>query len=216
MPSSNTKNRLIWIDIETTGLIPASDQVLEVAMVITDSAMNILSDDDGWAEYQAVVKPTFPITMDAVVTKMHADNGLLAVLDNGYPVQRVERECLHMIKRFGAENARLCGSTIHFDRSFLRQWMPTLESCFYYGHFDVSTMKAFWREILGGEIPDLRAVLDGHEHRAMPDILTSLAEGRFLMATIRGLLPEKSNKMAVHGQANGQERAEKHDASDLD
>lgn len=167
-------DRLVWIDLETTGLSPENDRILEIATVITDSSLKELE-----AISQVVWVDATGLRMDDVVRKMHTDNGLLADLQWGLPLSTVGAHIVELISDWSAAGGPICGSTPQFDRAFLRHHLPPVERLFNHRVFDVSSL------ILGelvrtgtAESPQCRG---GDAHRALPDIRASISKARELL-----------------------------------
>lgn len=179
--------RLVWIDVETTGLDPERHALLEIAVVVTDSELNILADP-----YTTPVVPTTDVsaalslgTMDDVVLNMHISSGLLNDLSvGGLPTDEAEAEALDYVRRYVpvARVAPLAGSSVGFDRSFLVRQMPDLARHLHYRNVDVSTVK----ELASRWYPEAAAARPRSRpaHRALPDILASISELAYWRSTI--------------------------------
>jgi len=160
---------MFWVDLETTGLDPDTCQVLEIAVVVTDADLNHLGSVEstiGWRGQEAY--------LHAAVQRMHAKNGLFVECHK--PEQPGVRAVEGMVLKFLQEYAPkgtvpLCGSTIAFDRSFLKMHMPELEAHFHYRNYDVSV----YTEESRRRYKDAYASRpQGKQHRAMGDILQSI------------------------------------------
>src|SRR5690349_19255604 len=118
MVSASDNDRLVWIDCEMTGLDLAIDELVEVAVVVTDFELRPL--DPG---FQIVIKPSDAAlaNMGEFVTKMHDTSGLRDEIPNGVPLAEAEARTLEYIQRFVplAHKAPLAGNTIGTDRMFL-------------------------------------------------------------------------------------------------
>ena len=168
---------LLFLDLETTGLDPDRDQILELAFILAHS--------DGLrpvTQGEYLVKPLRPITMDLVVAEMHSTNGLLAKLRYGNPVDVVEQEVIQMLHQ-GFDNIPagdmpqlvLAGSSVHFDKSFLRVQMPELHKLLHYRIFDLSTIKTAYKcWVTSPDLPKLEEP-NSKAHRAMTDVKADLA-----------------------------------------
>lgn len=168
-------NHLIWIDMEMTGLKPDSDRIIEVALVVTDSALATIAEAPVWVVHQddAVLAG-----MDAWNQGTHGKSGLIdkvraSVLDDAL----VEAQALAFLREHvPAKVSPMCGNSICQDRRFLARWMPTLEDWFHYRNLDVSTLKELarrWRpEIMKG-IPK-----EGR-HEALADVHESIMELKY-------------------------------------
>lgn len=174
-----------WIDLETTGLNPRTDWLLEIAFLITEDDLTTVALQD------AVCKVPVPVARgkaDSFVLDMHTQNGLwTAIAAEGEPTWRIEQRLIGMYREvIGDDKVPLCGSTVHFDREFLKVNMPDFESMFHYRHIDVSTYKESFRRWLP-EVsePDFEA---NKRHRAADDILDSLHLAQFYRTFLRGAL----------------------------
>lgn len=171
---------LVWIDLETTGLDPAEDALLEVAVVLTDDDLNEVD------AYESVVRQPDEAWRDRVadntfVRDMHTANGLLEEVGRGggAPIAHVEREVLDMLARNGAEGAPVAGSSVRLDRNFVDAHMPHLASALHYRTVDVSTVKELarrWAPAVLNTAPTPGSA--GASHRAGDDIRNSIAELR--------------------------------------
>lgn len=171
---------LLWIDIETTGLDPEVEHILEIAMVATDERGEIESEVEFLLEC--------PLALDRLrenpfVLKMHHENGLIEDRAKGGLVSlHVAEDALIDLFSAFAFGRPMAGSTPSFDRSFLVRRMPRLERVFSHRHFDMSTLRAF----LELEKPkDAKSA-----HRAMKDILADLRELKGLLAGSHHKIPE--------------------------
>lgn len=173
--------KLLWLDIETTGLRPEIDPMLEIAVVVTDHDLNVLD------ERSAILAPSIngrrltagmmePL-MGASVKAMHTKSGLLEKVESGADKAQVESEICDLVaSHFGSRWAMLAGSSVHFDHSFLRVQMPVLDRLCHYRHFDVSVLqRAFemWAPERRVDPGSTEAV-----HRALDDIRWSIHVAR--------------------------------------
>ena len=164
---------LVWIDCEMTGLDLAVDELVEVAVVVTDYDLKPL--DDG---FTVVIKPdqTALDHMGDFVRNMHAESGLLDEIPNGKSLAEAEYEVLEYILRFvpDAATAPLAGNTIGTDRAFLAKFMPRVDSHLHYRSVDVSSIKELSRRWYPRAYFQSPAKHGGH--RALADILESIRE----------------------------------------
>tara|TARA_E500000081_G_scaffold153303_1_gene187356 strand:- start:1604 stop:2155 length:552 start_codon:yes stop_codon:yes gene_type:complete len=173
MPQS-TEN-LIWLDMEMTGLIPERDHIIELAMVVTDSDLNIVDDGEVWVVHQT---DDVLDQMDKWNTGTHGKSGLIdRVRASTFREDEVEREALAYMKKFVPESfTPMCGNTICQDRRFMARWMPQLEAYFHYRNLDVSTLK----ELAKRWNPSLVKGLVKHgKHEALADVCESIEELKY-------------------------------------
>jgi len=170
-PSEN--DRLVWIDCEMTGLDLAVDELVEIAIVITDFELRAV--DPG---FQIVIKPDASAlaNMNDFVTKMHEASGLLADLPGGVSLAQAEHEALEYIQRFVPleGKAPLAGNTIGTDRMFLAKYMPRVDRWLHYRNVDVSSIKELSRRWYPRAYFHAPAKEGGH--RALADIRESIRE----------------------------------------
>lgn len=170
-----SESNLIWIDMEMTGLQPEVNRVIEIAAVITDSELNILSEGPVIAIHQS---PAVMRSMDAWNTATHGRSGLTQrVLESTIDEEAATDLCLAHFARFvPAGKSPMCGNTIGQDRRFMARWMPRLENYFHYRSIDVSSIKELarrWKpELLSMQAKSTR-------HEALSDILDSIDELKF-------------------------------------
>ncbi|HSH07072.1 MAG TPA: oligoribonuclease [Burkholderiales bacterium] len=168
-------NNLIWIDMEMTGLVPDSDRILEVAILITDPHLNVVAESPSLVVHQP---DEVLAAMDAWNQGVHGKTGLIErVRASTLDEAEVERRALAFIAAYvPASTSPMCGSSICQDRRFLARWMPRLERYFHYRNLDVSTLKELvrrWR-------PDLaKGFLKQGRHEALADIRESIEELRY-------------------------------------
>jgi len=164
---------LVWIDCEMTGLDLELDELVEVAVVITDYELKPLD-----AGFNIVIKPDQSALdhMGDFVTQMHTDSGLLDEIPNGVTLAEAEYEVLEYILKFvpDAGTAPLAGNTIGTDRSFLAKYMPRVDGHLHYRSVDVSSIKELSRRWYPRAYFQAPAKNGGH--RALADILESIRE----------------------------------------
>ncbi|MBX3092550.1 MAG: oligoribonuclease [Cryobacterium sp.] len=170
---ANGNDRLVWIDCEMTGLDVAVDQLVEVAVVITDFELAIL--DPG---FNVVINPdqTALDHMSEFVRDMHSSSGLLEAIPDGVTIREAEDAVLEYVRRFvpTPQQAPLAGNTIGTDRAFISRYMPRVDSHLHYRNVDVSSIK----ELVRRWIPRIyfNAPEKDGGHRALADILESIRE----------------------------------------
>ena len=184
---------LVWIDCEMTGLDVETDSLVEIAVVITDSELNLL--DEG---IDIVIKPLASSleNMSDFVRDMHTSSGLIAELDNGLDLAAAEEIVLAYVQRFipEARTAPLAGNTIGTDRMFLNRYMSKLDQHLHYRNIDVSTLKELsrrWYPRVYFQMPKK----DGG-HRALADILESIEELRYYRGTVMVAQPGPTSQEA--------------------
>ena len=162
---------LLWIDLETTGIDPQNDHILEVAWRTTNDSLIpwsvtkshvVRPRKEAWKQLQET-----PFVMD-----MHIENGLLNDIDTMHDlllVEDVEDLILHDISIVN-EVWMVAGSSPHFDLGFIREHMPRLARKLSHRIYDVSTLKTLFKSV--GHMDDIR---NDDKHRAASDIDNSLA-----------------------------------------
>lgn len=165
--------KLLWVDLEMTGLDVTRDVIIEVAAEVTDFNFKTL------ANYEALVRqPDKKLRhMNAWAQAQHDKSGLTErVRTQGLPEKEVIHQLTGFIKaQFGDEPAILAGNSIHNDRNFIRQWWPEVDSLLHYRMMDVSALKI---------IMQAKYDLDFEKretHRAFDDIQASIAELQYYL-----------------------------------
>jgi oligoribonuclease len=168
---ANAKN-LIWIDLEMTGLNPDTDNIIEIALVVTDSQLNILDQSPVLAIFQS---SEILAAMDEWNTKQHHGSGLVERINNSIiDAITAEQVMLEFLKQWVPPGkSPMCGNSICQDRRFLYRQMPTLENYFHYRNLDVSTIK----ELAKRWAPEVaKSFKKKSRHLALDDILDSINE----------------------------------------
>lgn len=170
---ANSSDRLVWIDCEMTGLDLEVDELVEIAVVITDFELNVL--DPGLS---IVIKPDPSALehMNDFVRDMHTTSGLLDEIPGGKSLAEAEYEVLEYVLKFAptARTAPLAGNTIGTDRMFIAKFMPRLDNHLHYRSVDVSSIKELsrrWFPRIYFNAPEKHG-----GHRALADILESIRE----------------------------------------
>lgn len=168
---NSVPTKLLWVDLEMTGLDVDKDVILEVAAEITDFDFTTL------ASYEARVKQR----RDVVVERMQKNiwwqeypqnrDDFVNRLKDAIPSQKVEKDLIALVEsQFGSEPAILAGNSIHNDRNFIKQWWPALDLKLHYRMLDVSSFKILMQAKYGVDFEKKEV------HRAFDDIQASIAE----------------------------------------
>jgi len=172
--------KVLWVDLEMTGLEPTKDVILEVAAEVTDFDFTVLGG------YEARVKQP----RETVVKRMRLNtwwneypknrDQFLEHLDEGLLPSEVEQELIALVKaHFGNEPAILGGNSIHNDRNFIKCWWPNLDNQLHYRMLDVSALKVVMQGKYGIEFEKKDT------HRALDDIRASIAEIQYYLERLR-------------------------------
>lgn len=177
MPSGDY---LIWIDLEMTGLKPDLDSIIEIATVVTDKELTVLTDGPVIAIHQP---EEVLARMDDWNQRQHGSSGLLArVRASRVSVAEAEQRTLEFLTPLvTAGSSPMCGNSICQDRRFLARCMPELERFFHYRNLDVSTLKELARRWAPGVADSF--VKQG-THLAHADIHESIRELRHYRARL--------------------------------
>ncbi|MHA7238548.1 oligoribonuclease [Arthrobacter sp. TMS1-12-1] len=179
MPISN--DPIVWIDCEMTGLDLANDALIEVAVLVTDSELNVLGDG-----VDVVIKPSpeSVAQMGDFVREMHTTSGLLEELDGGITMEDAEQQVLEYIRAWVPEprKAQLAGNSVGTDRNFLVRDMPLVVDHLHYRVIDVSTIKELARRWFTRAYFQAPAKTGGH--RALGDIEDSIRELRYYRSAV--------------------------------
>jgi len=167
--------RLIWIDMEMTGLKPDTDRIIEVALVVTDGDLNTVAEAPVWVVRQDDASLD---AMDSWNKGTHGRSGLIDKVRAAVLAEAdVEAAALAFLREYvPARISPMCGNSICQDRRFLARWMPALEDYFHYRNLDVSTLKELARRWK----PDLmKGVPKEGKHEALADVYESIQELRY-------------------------------------
>jgi oligoribonuclease len=175
-------DRLVWIDLEMTGLDPQSDAILEVAALVTDSGLTPVGEG-----VDVVVSQPGELLdrMGDVVREMHAKSGLAdAVRAATTTLEQAEDAVLELVLSHAPDprTVPLCGNSIATDRSFIARYMPRLDAHLHYRMIDVSSIKELARRWYPRAY--FHAPQKAGGHRALADILESIEELRYYRSTI--------------------------------
>ena len=174
--------KLLWVDLEMTGLDDIKDSILEVAAIVTDVQLKPLE------EYHRVVFQPAEVleNMNDWCKKTHGESGLTAAVPNGTPLPQVEKELLELISRHFDSKDRpvLCGNSIGNDRRFIDRYTPELAKRLHYRMIDVSSFKEVYRDRFSIEFKKKNS------HRATDDILESIRELEHYLSFVQ--VPQKT------------------------
>ena len=171
-PQDPRKNRLVWIDLEMTGLDPNRERIIEVATLVTDPELNVVAEGPVIAVKQS---DGLLDAMDEWCTRTHGESGLTArVKASTTDTAEAERRTLEFLHEHVAPGSSpMCGNSVHQDRRFLEREMPALLAFFHYRNLDVSTLKELAKRWNPGALAGFQK---RNVHLAMDDIKESIAE----------------------------------------
>jgi oligoribonuclease len=181
--SSLPDDRLVWIDLEMTGLDPDTDTIIEIATLVTDAELNVLAEGPELAIRHPLARLE---AMDDWNRGTHTRSGLWQrVLDSQVDLARAEALTVDFLAQWvPAGKSPICGNSICQDRRFLVRCMPRLEKYFHYRNLDVSTLK----ELARRWAPEVaKGVSKAGAHTALSDIRESVAELRHYRAHMGAL-----------------------------
>jgi oligoribonuclease len=191
--TERSQDRIVWIDCEMTGLDLVADALVEVAVLVTDSSLNVLGEG-----VDVVIKPP-PGTLDQmvdVVRNMHTNSGLLTELENGMTLAEAEEAVLTYVRQYVPDKGKapLAGNSVGTDRGFLARDMPTLETYLHYRIVDVSSIKELARRWYPRVYFASPSKSGGH--RALADIRESIQELKYYRDVLFVPLPGPSTEEA--------------------
>jgi oligoribonuclease len=178
---ANEQPPLVWIDCEMTGLDTNKDVLVEIAVLVTDSELNVVGEG-----VDVVISTTTEqiAGMNEFVTKMHTESGLINEIPNGIPVSEAEELILKYLESSGvaAGKSPLAGNSVYVDRIFIARDMPKLSEFLHYRTVDVSSIKELARRWYPKAYFNAPAKIGNH--RALGDIKDSIAELNFYRKTV--------------------------------
>ena len=166
------------MDLEMTGLDPVQDKICEVAAIATDMQLNEI------ATFEAVVKVNDELMKTRMVgdfwEKLSASRDALQAQNvDGRPIKAVEKDLLAFIKKYFGKTIYLAGNSIHQDRKFIENEMPTFNSKLHYRMLDVSAWKIYFENALG------KKFTKPEDHRALNDINGSIEELKWYLTFLK-------------------------------
>lgn len=172
------KAKLLWVDLEMTGLEPDKDKILEVAAIATDMELNEI------AKYEAVVKVDENLMKSRMVGDFWEKNSksrddLIAQNKDGKPTAEVEKELIDFIDKYFGKTIYLAGNSIHQDRKFIEREMPELDKKLHYRMLDVSAWKIYFENALN------KKFTKPENHRALDDINGSIEELKWYLTFLK-------------------------------
>ncbi len=172
------KAKLLWVDLEMTGLDPIKDKILEVAAIATDLELNQI------ATYQAVAKVNDELMKSRMVGPFWEKNAktrdaLQEQNQAGQPIQTIERELISFIDKYCTKELYLAGNSIHQDRKFIANEMPELDRRLHYRMLDVSSWKIYFENVKG------KKFVKPEHHRALDDINGSIEEFKWYLTFLK-------------------------------
>ena len=172
------KAKLLWVDLEMTGLEPDKDKILEVAAIATDMELNEI------AKYEAVVKADENLMKSRMVGDFWEKNSksrdsLMAQNKDGKPAAEVEKELIDFIDKYFSKTIYLAGNSIHQDRKFIEREMPELDKKLHYRMLDVSAWKIYFENALN------KKFTKPENHRALDDINGSIEELKWYLTFLK-------------------------------
>ena len=196
---------ILWTDIETTGLNPNSNHVIEIALVATDDDLNRIGSD-----FTMTIRPPDSALralkgdhpspqIDPYVIKMHQDNGLTEELEAGGDahgdvyVQRLSYTVakavdwmagVGVITDAGRTFPPLGGLSVHFDRMFIGQHLPSLLKYINHRNYDVRSLIMMFRGVLGFSDVERYPLVEASTHRALEDIHATIQSARQIVSYI--------------------------------
>jgi oligoribonuclease len=170
--------KIIWVDIETTGLDYEKDSILEIAVLVTNYDLKVLD------IYQKEVKPPQGYVISSWAEKTHTENNLLKNLEHKPTIEQVDQELVEwaietiVIK----DKYPIAGNSIYFDKRFVESRLPLFNQYIGKSVIDVSGISKLLSNL---RMVNKENVIKTYQHRAMPDILESIDELRHYIRSIR-------------------------------
>lgn len=173
--STRNDNHLVWLDMEMTGLDPQNDRIIEIAMVVTNSELEVVAQAPVLAIHQS---DAVMAGMDAWNTKTHGNSGLVdRVKQSTISEAEAEKTYIDWLGNYvGAKKSPMCGNSICQDRRFMARYMPELEQYFHYRNLDVSSLKELakrWNPKM------VKGFVKKTKHTALADVMESIDELRY-------------------------------------
>ena len=172
------KAKLLWIDLEMTGLDPEKDRILEVAAIATDMKLNEI------ARFEAIVRVDEKLMKSRMTGEFWDKNSksrdaLLSQNKDGESIKNVEKKLLEFVDKHCSDELYLAGNSIHQDRKFIEREMPELNKRLHYRMLDVSAWKIYFENALN------KKFIKPENHRALDDITGSIEELKWYLTFLK-------------------------------
>ena len=172
------KAKLLWIDLEMTGLDPEKDRILEVAAIATDMELNEI------ARFEAVIKVDEKLMKSRMIGEFWDKNSksrdaLITQNKDGKPIKEIEKELLEFVDKYCSDELYLAGNSIHQDRKFIEREMPEFNKKLHYRMLDVSAWKIYFENALN------KKFIKPENHRALDDITGSIEELKWYLTFLK-------------------------------
>jgi oligoribonuclease len=167
--------RLVWMDLEMTGLDPERCVIVEIATLVTDAQLEIVAEGPNLVVHQPEEELA---KMDDFVVQMHTRSGLIdRIRASTVSLEQAQAQTLAFLtEQIEPRTAPLCGNSIWKDRQFVERYLPEVDALLHYRNVDVSTLKELCRRWY----PDrYQPPAKKESHRALDDIRESIAELRY-------------------------------------
>jgi oligoribonuclease len=196
---ANEQPNLIWIDCEMTGLDLEKDVLVEIAVLVTDSELNVIGEG---IDLVIAATPEQLVGMNEFVTQMHTNSGLIAEIPSGISVSAAEDQIIKYLESAStvAGKSPLAGNSVSVDRSFIARDMPRLNDYLHYRTIDVSSVKELARR-WNAKVYFNSPAKTGN-HRALGDIQDSIAELAHYRANFLIAGAPLAASQAQEGEAN--------------
>lgn len=177
---NSASQRMVWVDLEMTGLDPSSSTIVEIATIITESDLSIVAEGPDLVIHQS---EDVLAQMNDFVRDMHTRSGLLErIRASAITMEDAAAQTLAFVSQHCALNtAPLCGNSVWKDRAFLERYMPELIRFLHYRIVDVSSIKELARRWYPA---DMQAPKKKENHRALVDVRESIEELLFYRKTL--------------------------------
>ena len=178
---ANDSPNIIWVDCEMTGLDINKDVLVEIAVLVTDSQLNVLGEG---VDLVIKAEPEALAGMDDFVKNMHTESGLINEIPHGVTHSEAEAAILEYVKRYAPLEGKspLAGNSVYVDRLFIDKYLPGFNAYLHYRTIDVSSIK----ELARRWYPKVyfAAPKKTGNHRALGDIRDSIDELEYYRASI--------------------------------
>lgn len=182
MKQSFKPKRILWVDLEMTGLDPVHDEILEVAAIVTDWDFKEVATYEGVVQHDEI-KLKKLLDKNSIFWNEHPDarRGLEEQNAHGKSLATVEEELLNFCDKYCPDDERilLAGNSIHQDRRFIDQWWPRFSKRLHYRMLDVSA----WKVVMEGKYK--KKFAKPEDHRALEDIRGSILELEYYLKKVK-------------------------------